>query len=778
MKLSHFSPLGLVLAAGLAFSTAPAAATSFTYRGELSKDGQVFDGTAQFKFVICKGGETLWSSGGKTDSCGEPDKGIDVTVEDGAFAVSIRGSTLNGLNGEASANLDGASLHVWIDAGGGFTELPEQELSMSSDGEGVVRVENTAGDLVSWNQASQERSLLSVSAEGEIDTTQDYNARFKRALEANPKLEYDPGTVLVRFDPKLPQMPEEQLKKVSGATVVETFKTVPGLVLVEVDGPADEAVKQLAKVPGVLYAEHNYVVRSTATPNDPMLGSEWGLRNTGQTVNGDPGTLNADIRASKAWDITTGVASLAIADIDSGVNMSHPDLAANIWTNAGEISGNGIDDDNNGYVDDVRGWNFVSSNNNPTDDRGHGTHTAGTFGAVGNNGVGITGVAWRCKIVPLKFLDAQGFGSSSNAIRAIEYCTRNRIKISNNSWGGGFYSQAMADAIAATRSVGHVFVAAAGNSRLNIDANPMYPAAYNLDNIISVAATDNDDGLASFSNIGFNSVDIAAPGVNVLSTYGSGYAYISGTSMAAPHVTGVVALVYGQNPTWTYSQVRGRVLSTARPVPSMAGKCVTGGVVNAFAAVSGGVPSAPSGVNATDVWDDTIDLQWNDNSTSETGFHVQALVGGQWRTFDSTSRDDRTIRVTNILGSRITPSTNYQFRVFSYNDSGNSTPSGTFSVRSGPARPSQTRVSSMTNSRADVVWTDNASDENTMMVYWERWNGTSGSSQRSATLSADTRTYRIPNLTPNTRYRAWVRAYRNDDTRSGIWGYTEFTTPR
>ncbi|MCW5934975.1 MAG: S8 family serine peptidase, partial [Fimbriimonadia bacterium] len=214
------------------------------------------------------------------------------------------------------------------------------------------------------------------------------------------------------------------------------------------------------------------------------------------------------------------------------------------------------------------------------------THTAGTVGAVGNNGIGVTGVNWRCKLAALRFLGPQG-GTTSNAILAVQYCTNKGIKVSNNSWGGGSYSTSLYNAINASKSVNHVFVAAAGNNNRNIDSSPFYPASYNLDNIISVAAVDNNFARASFSNYGATSVDLGAPGVTIASTYiNSNYAYMDGTSMACPHVAGVVALVYGQNTGWTYTQVRNRILSTVRPVSSMNNVTVTGGVVNAQAAVT------------------------------------------------------------------------------------------------------------------------------------------------------------------------------------------------
>lgn len=408
----------------------------------------------------------------------------------------------------------------------------------------------------------------------------------KRILLVEPDLKYDPFSVLVKFSPRATAGERANALALVGGKVLKQYDLVPGLVHMEVSGKVEDAVIALGKLRGIVeYAEPDFVVRAGAVvPNDPSFGQLWGMSNTGQTVNADPGVAGADIRATDAWGVTTGDANFVVAIIDSGTQLDHPDLAANIWTNAGEIAGNGIDDDANGYVDDVRGWDFFSIDNDPTDG-GHGTHTAGTVGAVGNNGIGVAGVAWNCKLMALRFLGPTG-GFTSDAILAVQYVTRKNVKVSNNSWGGGGFSQALYDAIGASRTVGHVFVASAGNNGANSDTTPSYPAAYNLDNIISVAATDNNDARASFSNFGATSVDIGAPGVNTYSTYGAtGYAFLNGTSMAGPHVAGVAALVYIQNPTWTYTQVRSRILSTSRPVPGLSGLCVTGGVLNAAAAL-------------------------------------------------------------------------------------------------------------------------------------------------------------------------------------------------
>jgi subtilisin family serine protease len=317
------------------------------------------------------------------------------------------------------------------------------------------------------------------------------------------------------------------------------------------------------------------------------------MNNTGQTVGGDPGSANNDIDADLAWNLTTGNASFAVGMADSGIRSSHQDFAGNIWANPGEVAGDRVDNDGNGRVDDTWGWDFWNNDNNPTDDNGHGTHTAGTVGARGNNGVGVTGVAWTVKLAGLKIGSRTGSVSTTAAASAIDYCRVKGIKVSNHSWGGPGFSTTLSNAISAARTAGHLIIAASGNGGSdgigdNNDSTPQYPAGYNFDNVISVMAIDNNGARASFANYGATSVDLAAPGVTIASCYNSSnssYVYLNGTSMATPHVTGVAALVWSRYPSWTYLDVRNRLLSTTRANSALSGRCVTGGVVNANNAV-------------------------------------------------------------------------------------------------------------------------------------------------------------------------------------------------
>ncbi|HPB81642.1 MAG TPA: S8 family peptidase, partial [Spirochaetota bacterium] len=319
-------------------------------------------------------------------------------------------------------------------------------------------------------------------------------------------------------------------------------------------------IARLRRDPSVLYAEPDYVLEAVSTPNDPDYNSLWGL---------------TQIHCPEAWDYTSGSREVIVAVVDTGVDYTHPDLAANIWTNTGEIPDNGIDDDGNGYVDDIHGYNFFSYNNNPFDDNGHGTHCAGTIGAAGDNGTGVIGVSPSVSIMALKFLSAGGTGYTSDAIKCIAYAVANGARVLSCSWGGGYYSEALFDAIESARSQGVTVVIAAGNNGTNNDAAPFYPASYSSENIISVGASTPGDINAYFSNYGVESVDVFAPGTGILSTFpGGGYRYLDGTSMAAPHVTGAVAMYLASDGEITPASLRNVVMSSSDKIDAFSEKCV------------------------------------------------------------------------------------------------------------------------------------------------------------------------------------------------------------
>ncbi|MEC7709239.1 MAG: S8 family serine peptidase, partial [Planctomycetota bacterium] len=343
--------------------------------------------------------------------------------------------------------------------------------------------------------------------------------------------------------------------------------------------------------------EPDLPIQVEATSNDPSLWRLYGLNNYGQSG----GTTDADIDAPEAWDITTGSRDVVIGVIDSGVDVTHPDLAANIWVNPGETPNNGIDDDGNGFIDDVNGWDFYDDDNTPNDGNGHGTHVAGTIGAVGNNNLGITGVNWEVSLLPLRFLGNDGSGWTSDAVAAVNYATMLKryfginVVATNNSWGGGGYSRTLDRAIEAANDEGIMFVAAAGNEGNNNDTNPRYPTNYDAPNVISVAALNRNDNLAGFSNYGATTVDVGAPGVSIYSTLpGNSYGSFSGTSMAAPHVAGVVGLLNAAKPGISVTEVSNAILGTVDTLQSLNGKTVSGGRVNAAAALTSILGQVPT----------------------------------------------------------------------------------------------------------------------------------------------------------------------------------------
>ena len=353
-----------------------------------------------------------------------------------------------------------------------------------------------------------------------------------------------------------------------------------------------EAMEILRKNPAVAYVEPNYLWRTSLIPTDPSFGDLWGMHNTGQ--NG--GVVDADIDAVEAWDITTGSDQIVIGVIDTGVDYNHEDLAANMWVNPGEIADNGIDDDANGYVDDIYGIDTVNADSDPMDDQSHGTHVAGTIGAVGNNGIGVVGVNHDVSIAACKFLSADGTGSTAGAIECVNYFTdlRNNgvnVRATNNSWGGGPFSQALKDAITAAGDADVLFLAAAGNSGSDNDVSPHYPSNYDNDNIVAVASIGRNDGDVGHS-YGEVSVDLAAPGGAILSTVpGNGYATFSGTSMATPHVAGSAALVWSLNPALTAVEMKNLLMTTGDDNAYATGRTASGKRLNVFNALESADPS-------------------------------------------------------------------------------------------------------------------------------------------------------------------------------------------
>ncbi|MBA6349947.1 S8 family serine peptidase [Colwellia sp. BRX8-9] len=353
------------------------------------------------------------------------------------------------------------------------------------------------------------------------------------------------------------------------------------------------ALEKLRKNPAVLYAEPDYIVHASVTPDDSSFADLWGMNNTGQ----GGGVADADIDAPEAWDISTGSHDVIIGVIDTGVDHTHPDLMANVWTNPAEISGDGIDNDGNGFIDDMHGINAITGVGDPMDDAGHGSHVSGTIGATGNNGLGVVGVNHNVSIIGCKFLSASGSGSLSDALTCIDYFVdlKNNginVRATNNSWGGGGFSQALSDAITSSEEANILFVAAAGNDAYDNDAQSSYPSGYPHDSVLAVASTTRTDSMSSFSQWGLTTVDLGAPGSDILSTVpGGGYASYSGTSMATPHVTGAAALAWSVNPELSAIEMKALLMSSGDDNAALAGKTVSGKRLNVNNALNDADPT-------------------------------------------------------------------------------------------------------------------------------------------------------------------------------------------
>lgn len=350
------------------------------------------------------------------------------------------------------------------------------------------------------------------------------------------------------------------------------------------------------------YVEPNYIYRAWKSPNDSAYQQLWGMKNVGQQdSNNQVGVAGIDIKAEEAWELSRGSKEVVVAVIDTGLDYTIEDLKDNAWVNEKELNGKpDVDDDGNGFIDDIHGYDFVNKDGDPMDDHGHGSHVSGTIGAQGDNGKDVAGVNWNVRIMGVKFLSAEGSGTLEDAVLSIDYATQMGAMMSNNSWGGGGYSKALEEAIERANAANSLFVAAAGNHNANNDEEPSYPASYPVANVMSVAAIDNRGQLASFSCYGRKSVHIGAPGVKVLSTTPQGLQSWSGTSMATPHVTGVAALLKAYQPTLSAVEIKQRLLATASPLTALKSRTSSGGLVNAYAALTNTVP--PPNPNDPENW--------------------------------------------------------------------------------------------------------------------------------------------------------------------------------
>ena len=469
--------------------------------------------------------------------------------------------------------------------------------------------------------------------------------------------------------------------------------------------------------PDVVFAEPNYILSVDTTPNDPSFPNLWGLLNTGQRIGTVTGVAGADIDAVPAWDISTGSRSIAVGVIDTGVDYTHPDLAANIWSAPGAFTVS-IGGDTFTCPAGSHGYNAIPkprtalTNCSPMDDYYHGTHVSGTIGAVGNNGTGVVGVNWATSIIAGKFLDSTGHGSTSDAIDAIEFMLQTKalwgaqanIRVLNNSWGGGAFSLALQNEISAANDANMLFAVAAGNNGLNIDITPQYPASYPVENVLPVAATTSSDTLAYFSNYGSETVPLAAPGDIIYSTtIGGGYRYASGTSMATPHVAGAAALVLSSCDLTT-AALRSVLIANVDAVPALTGFVKTGGRLNVNRAIrtcgAPVMPAPPTGLSAT-AGDSDVQLMWN-ASAGATSYKVKRSTtsGGPYTTIASG------VTATNYLNTGLTNGVTYFYVVSAVNSVGESADSAQASATpfaSAPLPP-QNLIAAGGDARVSLAW--------------------------------------------------------------------------
>jgi len=613
------------------------------------------------------------------------------------------------------------------------------------------------------------------------------------------KAKYMDGELLVKFKSGVAAASSAAVHKAIGATVVHKYALVPNLERIKLPKglSVKDAITTYMSNPGVIYAEPNYIARKlSVVPDDTYFGDQWALRNLGTYAGG---TYGADIRAVDAWSVSIGDHNVVVAVLDTGVDYTHPDFVGNIWSNTGETScTDGIDNDNNGKIDDCRGWDFVTCNefdfdwncttpgledNDPMDEDGHGTHVAGIIGATGWNNMGVTGVMMRVRLMPVRVLNAQGFGSYGDIAAGIDYAASNGAKVINASLGGSEISAALYDAVSAANTAGVLLVASAGNDGSNNDTSPVYPASFNLPNIIAVAATDQNDRRAPLSNFGPASVHVAAPGVYILSTVptwwtnSQGYGqldYLEGTSMAAPHVSGLAGLLwsYYTYPNYNHSQIRGIILRNVdtyldnKPgLETLRGYIYTEGRINAYRAMWSLLPVSNITYSATTT---QIGLNWQDNAVGEDEFRVERKVsGGSYsliRTLPGNS--------VSLTDSGLTDGTAYTYRIKAAALLPNPPSTSAVQAESFPAEitvatlltpPTDLTASSESESDIALEWTDNSSTEQGFRIErrksvddsWEEIDQVSGSSYTDSGLDKSTSyVYRVRayNTTGNSEY--------------------------
>ena len=587
------------------------------------------------------------------------------------------------------------------------------------------------------------------------------------SFQADEAGESVPGQIIVKFEDDATRAEKTDARADEGLRKRDDLDLIDAEVARVEGQPVEQAIRDLERRPDVEYAEPDFILEASATTaNDPDFGKLYGLNNTGQTA----GTADADIDAPEAWDTTSGSASTVVAVIDEGVDINHPDLKNNIWTNPDEVAGNGVDDDRNGLVDDVNGWDFVNNDagvydRDPVTGKGdeHGTHVAGTIAAQGNNSLGVVGVNWQAKVMPLKVLGANGTGSTSNAIKALDYAVNKGVMVSNNSYGyNGAPSLSFTAALTRADVAGHLFVAAAGNGGADRvgddnDASAHYPSSYNMPNVVSVAATDSKDALASFSNYGAVSVDLAAPGVSIRSTLpGNTYGSYSGTSMATPHVAGVAALIKSNTPNLDDAGIKANLLQSVDKKAGLSGKTASGGRLNAANALPDTTPpetKISSGPSATVVTSSATFAF----TSSEPGSTFECSLDGA-AFAPCSSPDEQT-----GLGDGA-----HAFEVRAIDASGNADPTAAGSSWTVDATapvaevPVQSFVVNSTLATSAVPvrldWSATDGQQGTGVTRYELRQSTNGGAYASVALPTPTATGLSRSLAPNSTYRFQVRA--------------------
>lgn len=606
------------------------------------------------------------------------------------------------------------------------------------------------------------------------------------SLWAEAKTEHA-GEILVKFRPGARTAKISAVHSLAKGIESRHFRR-SGIRLVRVAAgkSRDETLSAYRQNPEVLYAVPNRIVRkAVVTPDDQHFPLQWGLYNSGQTTSGYYGTYTgtpgADISMRTAWETTRGSSAIIVAALDTGVDLFHPDLNANLWVNSLETScSDGIDNDSNGYIDDCRGWNFAADSSNVLDDDSdyHGTHVAGIIGGTGNNAVGISGVAQQVRIMPLKILDRSGYGDMAGIVAAVEYAINNGAQIINASYTYPQFCEATdadpaeLDVLKAAEQAGLLVVAAAGNFSCNNDQLPFYPASHRLPNIISVGASTPLDSYAIFSNRGVNSVHLAAPGVNILSTilaseagfYSglTGYELMSGTSMAAPMVSGIAALLKAAHPDYGYLQVREAILLGVDPKGYHVSSGGRANAANSIAiSLATSRPYQPSAVSLASKVDGSIEISWVDNSTLESGFRLERRTdSGEFSTIATRSAETTSSRDLNVpAGEHFVT-----YRLTAFNAYGESPPSAEVRILTSLAPPTELKAEASGSSAVNLSWLNNSAANDGFKI--ERKDSDSGEFFQIGTVGADTTQYSDLELIPGIAYIYRVRAYVTNSTMS------------